>query len=177
MVGDGITSPVRFLRQSDYSNFLLFPLGAGLIRGVCVYVTVCVVTSLIFRMLLRVRGLLRSKYRPLQPTSQSKGERAEKGEWMAEVAERGDSVLDHTGEGGIRRRPSREEVGAEEGYVKGEGGTADVVGLSFSFSLLGQLQEQELCSVEAVDGVDEGLEPPEVFSPATGLAIDFKKSV
>jgi hypothetical protein len=62
--------------SSRYSIFLLFPLGAGLIRGVCVYVTVRVTISRTWRTLdLADFGELTSKYLPLLWLSQSYGER------------------------------------------------------------------------------------------------------
>jgi len=100
-----------------YSIFLLFPLGAGLIRGV--YVTVRVTISLTWRTLDRLPfGDFTSKYLPLLLKSQSNGERALRalnGERIADVALRGDSTPENAGEGGIRRRPNREVLGAEEG--------------------------------------------------------------
>jgi hypothetical protein len=61
---------------------------------------------------------LTSKYRPLLWKSQSNGERALlalKGDRTAEVALKGDSVLEYAGDAGIRRRPNRPVEGAEEG--------------------------------------------------------------
>ena len=100
-----------------YSSFLLFPLGAGLIRGV--YVTVLVTISRTCRTLdLCVFGDLISKYLPLLFKSQSYGDRALlalKGERAAEVALLGESALENAGEGGIRRRANRAVDGAEDG--------------------------------------------------------------
>ena len=65
-------------------------------------------------------GDLTSQCRPLLLKSQSNGERALralKGERIAEVAVAlmGDSTLENTGDGGIRRCPNRDVEGAEEG--------------------------------------------------------------
>jgi len=101
----------------DYSTFLLFPFGAGLIRGV--YVTVRVTISLTWRTLDRVLlGDLISKYRPLLLRSQSKGERALRalnGDRIAEVALKGESAPEKAGEGGIRSLPNRLVDGADDG--------------------------------------------------------------
>jgi len=110
----------------DYSIFLRFPLGAGLIRGVEVYVTVLVTISLTSRTLLVVvLGDFTSKYLPLPAASQSYGERvplalrALKGERTAEEAVRGalngESDPEKDGEGGIRSRPSQEVERADVG--------------------------------------------------------------
>lgn len=103
-----------------YSIFLLFPLGAGLIRGV--YVTVRVTISLTWRTLdLEAFGELTSKYLPLLLNSQSYGERAllaENGDRAVEAALRGDSAIEIAGDGGIRRRPKRPVEGAEVGTGK-----------------------------------------------------------
>jgi len=40
-----------------------------------------------------------------------------------------------------------------------------------------QLQEQSLCSLEPVEGAEVGVVLPDDLSPATGLAIVFRKSV
>lgn len=43
---------------------------------------------------------------------------------------------------------------------------------------LSQWQEQSLCSLELVDGAEVGVVlPDDDLSPATGLAIDLRKSV
>lgn len=100
-----------------YSIFLLFPLGAGLIRGV--YVTVRVTISRTCRTLaLCAFGDLISKYLPLLLKSQSYGERALRalnGDRTAEVALRGESAVEKAGDGGMRRRASRAVDGAEDG--------------------------------------------------------------
>ena len=118
-------------------------MGAGLIRGVDVYVTVLVTISLTSRTLfVVVRGDLMSKYLPLLAESQSYGERALlalralNGERTAEEAVNGalngDSDPENDGEGGIRRRPSHDVERADDGYVKeaevGKAGATDVVG-------------------------------------------------
>ncbi len=75
---------------------------------------------------LPVFGDLTSKYLPLL-TSQSYGERALNGERVVDVALKGDSFpAEKAGEGGMRRRPSRADDGAEVGNANGEGSTADV---------------------------------------------------
>jgi len=112
------------ITKIDYSIFLLFPFGAGLIRGV--YVTVRVTISLTSRMLVRVVfGDLTSKYLPLLATSQSYGDRAPrallalKGERIEDEAVRGalngDSGPEKEGEGGIQRRPNHEVDRADDG--------------------------------------------------------------
>lgn len=116
-------------------------------------------------------GLLISKYLPFALTSQSYGERALNGERTAEVALRGDSLVEKAGEGGMRRRPRRAELGAEAGCLKGEGSTVEVGDLCVS-----QLHEQSLCSVDAADdGMEVGEEPPDVeteaLSTGRGLAM------
>tara|TARA_R110002060_G_scaffold14416_6_gene20222 strand:+ start:93 stop:437 length:345 start_codon:yes stop_codon:yes gene_type:complete len=107
----------RVVAEYYYSIFLLFPLGAGLIRGV--YVTVRVTISLTWRTLDREDfGDLTSKYLPLLLKSQSNGERALlalKGDRTAEVALMGDSAPVKAGDGGILNRPNRPVEGAEEG--------------------------------------------------------------
>ena len=101
----------------DYSIFLRFPLGAGLMRGV--YVTVRVRISRTWRTFDPADlGGLRSIYRVLLWQLQSYGERAPRalralyGEWTIEVAESGalsgDSAGEKAGEGGILRRPSHD---------------------------------------------------------------------
>ncbi len=105
-----------------YSTFLLLPLGAGLICGVCVYVTVLVTISLTWRMLVRPHfGDFTSKYRPFPlPVlkSQSNGDfalRALNGERIADVALSGESVPENAGEGGMRSFDNRAVEGADEG--------------------------------------------------------------
>lgn len=54
-----------------------------------------------------------------------------KGDRMADVAvalSGEESIVEKAGDCGIRRRPSRPVVGAEEGYVKGVGGAIVEVG-------------------------------------------------
>jgi hypothetical protein len=86
-------------------------------RGV--YVTVRVTISLTWRTLDRLPfGDFTSKYLPLLLKSQSNGERALralKGERSVDVALRGDSTPENAGDGGIRSRPNRAVVGAEDG--------------------------------------------------------------
>lgn len=119
----------------NYSIFLRFPFGAGLIRGV--YVTVRVTISLTSRMLDRdVFGDLTSKYLPL--ASQSYGERALRalralnGERTADEAVSGalsgESEPENAGDCGIRRRPSHDVERAEVGYGKDVGGAVVEVG-------------------------------------------------
>ena len=93
------------------------------------YVTVLVTVSRTRRTLERVVfGDLTSKYRPPPAEkSQSNGERALralKGERRvaAVVALSGELMGEKAGDSGIRSRPSRALVGADEGYVKGVGG-------------------------------------------------------
>lgn len=145
-------------------------------------------------------GDLISKYLPLLLKSQSKGDRvlrALKGERMAEcdalngermvdVALMGDSLPENMGEGGIRSFPSRAVAGADEGMA----GVAKVGDFDVGDLCVSQLQEQLLCSLAPVDGVElaDGVEPVDgaevgVFlpdnnlSPAVGLAIILRKSV
>jgi len=96
-------------------------------------VTVLVTISLTCLILERADfGDFMSKYLPLVLKSQSNGERALralKGERTADVALalNGDSAVENAGEGGIRRRPSLELDGAEEGKTNvAEDGTAEV---------------------------------------------------
>jgi len=70
-------------------------------------------------------------------------------------------------------RPDRAELGAESGYMKGDGRTAEVGDLWVS-----QLHEQLLSSLEVSDdGADVGVDLPDALSPVTGLAILLRKSV
>lgn len=82
------------------------------------YVTVLVTISLTFLTLdLGVLGPLISKYCLLHAMSQSKGDLpvALKGDLIAEVALRGESIVEYAGLCGTRRLEKREEVGAEDG--------------------------------------------------------------
>jgi len=159
-------------------------LGAGLILGV--YVTVRVTISRTCRTLgLLIRGDLISKCLPwpLLLKSQSNGERALNGDRIAEAVEalRGEST-ENAGEGGIRMRPIRSVFGrGAEAGTTGIGGISEVGDADLWVS---QLHEQLLCSVDAVEGADEGAEvgvdrPESLSDPPVmgGLAIDLRKSV
>lgn len=164
---------VLFVIKLLYSIFLLFPLGAELIRGV--YVTVRVTISLTWRTLERVAlGDLMSKYLPLLLQSQSYGERALralKGDRTAEVALRGESAPEKAGDGGIRRHPSRPVDGADNGKVNW------VAAAEVGDLWLSQLHEQSLCSLEPVEGAEVGVVLPDDLSPGAGLPMVLRKSV
>jgi len=98
---------------------------------------------------------------------------------------RGDST-EHAGEGGIRVRVTRSVVGsgADVGWTAGVGGISEVGDADLWVS---QLHEQVLCSVDAVEGAEEGAEvgvdrPDSLLSvpPVKGglaIDIDLRKSV
>jgi len=56
--------------------------------------------------------------------------------------------------------------------MNGDGALVDIGDLVSSL-----LQEQLLCSLEAVDGAEVGVDLPDNLSPDTGLAIVLRKSV
>lgn len=64
----------------------------------------------------------------------------------------------------MRRRLNRPVDGAEVGYAKGDGRTADAGDLWVS-----QGHEQLLCSLEVSEGAEVGVRIPERFSPFNGL--------
>lgn len=115
--------------------------------------------------------------------SHSYGERALNGERKVDVALKGDSFPENAGEGGMRRRVSRAEEGADRGYAKGDGRTAETGDLWLSQA---QVHEQLLCSLELSDGAEVGVETPEFDFPVKGavngavrggLAMALRKSV
>lgn len=135
---------------------------------------------------LLTRGDLISKCLPwpLVLKSQSNGERPLNGDRADEVAValRGEST-EYAGEGGIRMRPARSVFGrgADVGSTAGVGGFSDIGEADLWVS---QLHEQLLCSLDAVDGVEEGADvgvdrPDSLSVPPVmgGLAIDLRKSV
>jgi len=151
-------------------------------------VTVRVTISRTCRTLgLQIRGDLTSKCLPLLLLLKSQSnERALKGDRTADVADAliGDSI-EYAGEGGIRRRPARSVFGsgAEVGRITGVGGFSTVGDVDLWVS---QLQEQLLCSLDAVEGAVEGADvgvdlPDSLSVPPDkgGLAIDIdlRKSV